>query len=43
MIRSDKANGGTQYKNCRHHLKHRRRQVVVTDAMAPKTMRLYEV
>ena len=27
MIRGDKANGGTLYKNCRHHLKHRRRPV----------------
>jgi IS30 family transposase len=27
MIRSDKANGGNLYKNCRHHLKHRHRPV----------------
>ena len=27
MIRGDNANGGTLYKNCRHHLKHRRRPV----------------
>ena len=27
MIRSDKANGGNLYKNCRHHLRQRRRPV----------------
>ena len=29
-IRADKTNGGNLWKHCRHHLKHRRRQVAST-------------
>ena len=42
MIRSDKANGGTLYKNCRHHLKHRRRPVGEARIKIPNRTSIHE-
>ena len=42
MIRGDKANGGTLYKNCRHHLKHRRRPVGEARIKIPNRTSIHE-
>ena len=42
MIRSDKANGGNMYKNCRYHLKHRRRPVGEARIKIPNRTSIHE-
>ena len=42
MIRNDKANGGTLYKNCRHHLKHRSRPVGDARIKIPNRTSIHE-
>lgn len=42
MIRRDKANGGELYKNCRHHMKHRRRPVGDERIKIPNRISIHE-
>ena len=42
IIRGDKANGGTLYKNCRHHLRHRRRPVGYARIKIPNRTSIHE-
>lgn len=42
IIRKDKAHGGTLYKNCRHHLKHRRRPVGQERVKIPNRTTIHE-
>ena len=42
MIRNDKANGVNMYKNCWHHLKHRRRPVGDARIKIPNRTSIHE-